>query len=209
MEDLLDAADLRRSNRLRNHDLRQRFVVGRAALRSILSMLDSGSVAATDWRFGTLGNGKPCIQEPEGLRWSFNLSYAGELIAIVASKDVDVGVDIELHHEIPRNEIPWHLFSNAERRLLRSTAVVDLPPVFLRLWTLKEAIAKRTGQGFATEFSAIDTTVLNVVEDGREEAEYSETDAVLFHEQISIHGETAFVSVSAAPQGSGPIASAG
>ncbi len=201
LHDLLDPDETTRSTRFATWDLRHRFITGRAALRSVLSMLEAGTVPETDWRFGSSTNGKPYVRAPKSSIRSFNLSYADDLIAIAVSKEVEVGVDIEFSQEIPQSDLPWHLFSNDEQRLLRAASAADLPPVFLRLWTLKEAIAKRTGQGFATEFSEINTTALPVVDGLESVGHHPKAGALLFHTDLTIEGETVFLSVSTAPLG--------
>ncbi len=201
LNDLLDPNEKTRSARYSTEDLSHRYITGRAALRSILSMFEAGTVAETDWHFGSSTNGKPYVRTPKSSIRSFNLSYADDLIAIAVSKEVEVGVDIEPSHEIPQSEFPWHLFSKDERRLMMATAVADLAPVFLRLWTLKEAIAKRTGQGFATEFSEINIAALPVVDGLEMVGRRRQAGALLFHTDLTVEGETVFLSVSTAPFG--------
>ena len=156
-------------------------------------------VPEPDWRFGASTNGKPYIQAPKSSIRSFNISYARGLIAIGISREVDVGVDIEIRHEIPQHDFPWHLFSAEEQRVLRAATDAERLPAFLRLWTLKEAIAKRTGQGFATEFSEIDTTALTVSEGLESVGGTSRAGSLLFHTDLKVHGTTVFLSVSTAP----------
>jgi phosphopantetheinyl transferase len=205
--DLLHSDEKIRSKRFATWDLRHRFITGRGALRSVLSMIEAGTVPETDWRFGSSANGKPYIQTPKSPTRSFNLSYANDLIAVAVSKEVEVGVDIEISQVIPQGDLPWHLFSDDEQRLLRATSASDLPPVFLRLWTLKEAIAKRTGQGFSTEFSEINTTALAVVDGFGSLGHHPNSGALLFHMSLTIEGETVFLSVSTAPFGRGHVPS--
>ncbi len=98
----------------------------------------------------------------------------------------DVGVDIEFRHDIPVDERPWHLFSTPEQTMLTALAEADFSKAFFRLWTLKEAIAKRIGTGFATEFSEIDTLDLEI-DDGIERAAHlPKTLGWLFHAAIEI-----------------------
>lgn len=201
LRSLLDSDENNRVTRFATWGQRHRFITGRAALRNVLSMFEAGRVPETHWRFGSSTNGKPYIRTPKSSTCFFNISYARDLIAIAVSKEVEVGVDIEFNQEIPRRDLPWHLFSNDEQRLLRATSEADLPPVFLRLWTLKEAIAKRTGQGFAAEFSEINTTALPVVERLESVGRHPKADALIFHTDLTIEEETVFLSVSTAPFG--------
>ena len=201
LHDLLDPDETARSTEFATWDLRHRYVTGRAALRSILSTIENGAVPAADWRFGFSTNGKPYVRAPANMGWFFNISYAEDLIAIAVSKEVEVGVDVELSHVIPRDELPWHLFSGNEQQVLKATPAANFMPVFLRFWTLKEAIAKRTGQGVATEFSEIDTTVMRVVDGLQAISHNAEPGVLLFHMARPIGDKTLFLSVSTSPIG--------
>jgi phosphopantetheinyl transferase len=201
LQDLLDSDEKDRSTEFATWALRHRYVSGRAALRNILSMIEGGAVPATDWRFGFSTNGKPYVKAPKSTICSFNISYAEDLIAIAVSKEVEVGVDIELGHAIPRDVLPWHLFSINEQQILRATPAENFTSVFLRFWTLKEAIAKRTGQGFATEFREIDTTAMPVVDGLQAVGHDAKPGALLFHMERPIGDETLFLSVSTSPIG--------
>ncbi len=130
---------------------------------------------------------------------SFNLSYADHLIAIAVSKTMDIGVDIEVRHEIPKDERPWHLFSKDEQERLSGLDDKDFPAIFFRMWTLKEAIAKRTGQGFATEFSDINT-LDTIIHEGMEQRDGPTKYSIwLFHTSLEIDHHPLHLAVSASP----------
>lgn len=166
-------------------------------------MTEGGAVAETDWRFGVSANGKPFVRTPRSQVRSFNLSYDGDLIAIAVSTEVEVGVDIECGREIPLDTLPWHLFSKDEQQILKKTPATDFTRAFFELWTLKEAIAKRTGQGFATEFSRLNTAAMRVVVGLASVEREADIDALLFHTDLSVGDETVYLSVSMAPLGQG------
>lgn len=199
---LLDTDERTRSARFTTWELRHRFSTGRAALRIILSMTEGGAVAETDWRFGASANGKPFVRTPRSRIRSFNLSYGDDFIAIAVSTAVEIGVDIECGRAIPMDTLPWHLFSKDEQQILKNTPAADFTRAFLKLWTLKEAIAKRTGQGFATEFSALNTAAMPVVVGLASVGREADIDALLFHTDLSVGDETVYLSVSTAPPGS-------
>lgn len=199
----LDEDERTRSARVTAWDVQHRFVTGRGALRTILSMIDGGEVAAADWRFGAAANGKPLIRSPASRVRSFNLSYGDDFVAIAVSEEVEVGVDIECGRDIPLDTLPWHLFSDDEQRLLKATPPADFTREFLKLWTLKEAIAKRTGQGFATEFNTLNTVDMPVFVGLASVGQRTDTDGLLFHTNLGVGDETVYLSVSTAPFGSG------
>ena len=203
LRNLIDADEKARSTRCATWALRHRFITGRAALRMVLSTLENSTVPATDWCFGFASNGKPYVQAPKSTIRSFNISYAEDLIAIAVSKEVEVGVDIERGHAIPQDEIPWHLFSENEQKVLKTTPAADFMAAFLRLWTLKEAIAKRIGQGVVTEFSEIDTTAMPVADGLQAVHHRAVPGALLLHTPLTVEEEIIFLSVSTAPCGGG------
>lgn len=195
----LEANERARSVKMASPDLRHRFLTGRAALRSILSAFDGNAIPEDAWRFGRSKNGKPNITAPKNRSVFFNLSYAECFIAIAISGTVDVGVDIEVNHAIPSSELPWHLFSRDEQQLLQATPRQAFQDAFFRLWTLKEAIAKRTGLGFATEFSEINTSALSVVDGLANIADPRHGDADLFHTALPVLDTIIHLAVSKEP----------
>ena len=197
--DNLDTTETIRSKRGVAPDIDHRFMVGRAALRGILTAIHDRACPEKAWRFGTSTHGKPYILSPSGPVPCFNLSYATCFIAIAVSRTAEIGVDIETCHKIPGDELPWHLFSGYERHLLKRSTEQEFPNVFFRLWTLKEAIAKRTAEGFATEFSDISIPALPIV-DGLENAvDLDETGIWHFHTRVALESKTVHLAVSAAP----------
>ena len=198
LERYLDHDDKLRLAKFSSQDLRHRFIRARAALRCILSTFCDNQIPETDWRFGAIANGKPCIRAPKTSIASFNLSYANSFIGIALSQTVEVGIDIEVEHAIPDDEIPWHLFSQEEQQLLKATPKKDFSNAFFRLWTLKEAIAKQTGQGFATEFSEINTLGLSIIEEMNEIDRSTETENLLFHHRLIVDDNPLHLAISAA-----------
>ena len=197
LERFLDQDDKLRLRTFTAPDLGHRFVTGRAALRCILTTIEDRDVPEAAWRFGSLANGKPHIRAPKTSIASFNLSYGDSFIAIAVSNSVDVGIDIEVEHAIPDDEIPWHLFSGDEQQLLRATPELVFSNAFFRLWTLKEAIAKQTGQGFATEFSEINTLDLGVAEGVK--ALDPSAESFLFHTRLIIEDKPLHLAISTSP----------
>ena len=102
-------------------------------------------------------NGKPCLAPPlarSGL--AFNLSHAGDRLAIAVAKDLPVGVDIEQ----PGRDVRWRKlsarwFSRAEAEWLQSLEPGSAKREFLRLWTVREAMIKAMGATIAGHISRI------------------------------------------------------
>ena len=78
-----------------------------------------------------------------------NLSHAGDLVACVLGIGVSVGIDVEpIDRVVDAADIARAQFAPEEQASGRDTLT------FLRMWTLKEAVAKAAGLGLALELSA-------------------------------------------------------
>lgn len=100
-------------------------------------------------------HGKPFLaSHPE---CCFSLSHSGELVALVCS-DSPVGIDVQ---KIDRDKEHGMRFLHPNERQSVLTAE-DKAAEFCRLWTMKEAYVKLTGEGMSHSFSSFD--VLNMEE---------------------------------------------
>ncbi len=93
--------------------------------------------------------GKPYF---EGFPLHFNLSHTDTLVCAALS-DSPVGIDAQTL-TTPSDAVARRVLSEAELRLLAEAQ--DKATFFTRLWTLKEAFAKRTGEGLSRGFSSLD-----------------------------------------------------
>ncbi|QUN04901.1 4'-phosphopantetheinyl transferase superfamily protein [Shewanella yunxiaonensis] len=109
-----------------------------------------------DWRFQTGAHGKPTlidIQQAHS-QLQFNLSHSRDWLVIAvleqATTSSCVGVDVE---QIKRSRnirsIAEHYFSAAEQAQLMALSKEDYTAAFYRLWVMKEAYVKATGQGLS------------------------------------------------------------
>lgn len=102
-------------------------------------------------------NGKPVLAPPlarSGI--AFNLSHAGDRLAIAVARNLPVGVDIEQ----PGRDLRWRKlserwFSRAEAEWLTTLAQGAAKREFLRLWTVREAIIKAMGATIAGHISSV------------------------------------------------------
>jgi 4'-phosphopantetheinyl transferase len=112
-------------------------------------MLSAGSATAPQvLTFATDPGGKPRLSQPGG-PW-FNLSHAERLVACAVSKTVEmIGIDVEpLGRKVSLDLARTH-FAAAELRWLDLLPASERLLGFLRIWTLKEAFIKATGNGLA------------------------------------------------------------
>lgn len=144
---VLDPAEQDRAGRFRFEADRRAFIAAHALARSMLA--EQGGLPPGDWRFIAGSAGKPELAPQHGRPWlRFNLSHCRSLVACAVASTDDVGLDVE---DLDRRPMPPGL---AERFFAPEEAawLADLPPPahqdgFLRLWTLKEAVVKASGEG--------------------------------------------------------------
>jgi 4'-phosphopantetheinyl transferase len=93
-------------------------------------------------------SGRPRL-EPPWPELGVSLSSRGSLLAVAFSPTGSVGVDIEPDDPaLDAARLAVDHFSSAEARLLAACASAGAArDLFLRLWTLKEAVLKATGRG--------------------------------------------------------------
>ena len=101
-------------------------------------------------RIVTLPGGKPTfVPEPsDERRLSFSSGHSGDVFCLAVGTATSVGVDVELERPVPLAlAIAARWFSPAESDSLRRVQQARLSDQFLRLWTAKEALAKRHSAG--------------------------------------------------------------
>ena len=123
----------------------------RLALAQVLS------VSPASLAFAEGPNGKPSAQlDGRPAPVSFNLSHANGMVgvAMLAQPDVPVGFDLERFDRRIELEIADRYFRPEEVSWLMGLAPGERPRGFLRLWTLKEALIKATGEGLSRELDS-------------------------------------------------------
>jgi 4'-phosphopantetheinyl transferase len=163
-EALLSEEELQRCQRFLFAEDRQRFLLTRVAIRTLLSRYDC-SQQPGNWRFGKNQHGRPeLLKEPahQLTTLSFNISHSDGVIVIAFCADGQAGVDIESMNISRRSvDLAHRYFSPAECNALLELPVGEQEQRFFDLWTLKEAFVKACGAGlkiplrwFAFEFPA-------------------------------------------------------
>jgi 4'-phosphopantetheinyl transferase len=149
LERLLDASERARAERFHFAVDRDAYVAAHALLRATLS--EEAGLAPDAWRFRTASGGKPEIDPSLGFQdLRFSLSHTRGMAACAVGHADDLGVDVEaIDPSLRPLELARQFLAPSEAALLG-----DLPPArrhaaFYRIWTLKEAYLKATGQGIA------------------------------------------------------------
>ena len=149
----LDDAESARSRRFLAERPRRQYVLCRAALRALLCERLGCRNDALSFRASRLGKPRALVNG-KAADIGFNLSHSGEHGLIALADTGRVGVDVE--ERIVRHDIDGVLktvFAPAEQHALKAARGEAKVRLFFRLWTLKEAIIKALGTGFALETS--------------------------------------------------------
>lgn len=115
------------------------------------------SVPPASLAFVEGANGKPSAQrDGQPAPVSFNLSHAAGMVgvAVFEQPDVSVGFDLERFDRRIELELADRYFRPEEVDWLASLAPAERSRGFLRLWTLKEALIKATGEGLSRELDS-------------------------------------------------------
>jgi 4'-phosphopantetheinyl transferase len=144
---LLDQEERQRAERFKVARPRRQFVITRAALRLLLAGRLGRPPHALG--FATGPHGKPFLVAEGPAPLSFNVSHSGER-ALVAIGPRPLGVDIEdLARDGDLDLVARGVFTAAEQAALSAESGAGRVALFFRLWTVKEALIKARGCGFA------------------------------------------------------------
>ncbi len=136
-----------RARRFRFPRDRNRFIVGRSALRTLLAGYTGQAPSAI--RFSYSYYGKPELAgSRDGL--AFNVAHSGDLAVFAFGRFESVGIDVEQMTAIPELDmLARRFFAPNESAELMSLPEPDRLPAFYRCWTRKEAYLKALGHGLA------------------------------------------------------------
>jgi 4'-phosphopantetheinyl transferase len=142
---ILSEDERKRASAFRFELHRNRYISGRAALRSLLSQYLS--YPADEIRFHYTSSGKPLLEQPTGTsELFFNVSHSDAVALFTFAIHGEVGVDVERIKVLnDREEIARRFFAPGEYAALSVVPNKDL--AFYRCWTRKEAYLKARGVG--------------------------------------------------------------
>ena len=140
----LTPEEIVRADRYRNPLDRDNFTTCRATLHRLL---DDAPITLTE-------SGKPIS---EGI--TFNVSHTKTHAVIAITRDPSVsqlGIDIEkIDPDFPHLQAARRHFPPGETALLESLPPTEIPTVFTRLWTAREAALKALGTGLQWDLDRI------------------------------------------------------
>ncbi len=151
----LSSDEMVRADRFKFERDRRRFVVGRGALRSILASYLERDPKSIQFAYGP--HGKPMLADAATSgELEFNASGSNELAVCAVTAGRRVGVDIEHCRPIADGDLPDQCLTTAERTALSALEPARRLAAFYRLWTLKEAFLKATGDGLSRPMSSVE-----------------------------------------------------
>ncbi|HSC23511.1 MAG TPA: 4'-phosphopantetheinyl transferase superfamily protein [Casimicrobiaceae bacterium] len=151
--EMLSAAERARAARFGVPFLRDRYVVGRAALRTVLA--EALGLAPREVAIVRGVRGRPRLDGDS--RLDFNVSHTAGVALIGLTNAGRIGVDIERRDRaINVSGIARKFLSEAERAHLAPMHADDARRAVLTLWTCKEAMSKATGDALSAPFARID-----------------------------------------------------
>jgi 4'-phosphopantetheinyl transferase len=156
LESWLSEAEVARAGRFGMPALRDRYVVGRASLRSILG--EVLGMAAREVPIVRGERGRPQLGLISAL--DFNVSHTAGVALIGLTRGARIGVDVErLDRMINVTGIARKFLTDAERRVLADLDPDSARKRVLSLWTCKEAMSKATGDALSAPFGALDVAL--------------------------------------------------
>jgi 4'-phosphopantetheinyl transferase len=151
-ESTLSGAESQRASRFGHPTLRNRYILGRGALRVIL-----GGLLALPPRAVPIVRGRRGRPQLAGGEVDFNVSHTGEIAIVAAARSGRIGVDVERRDRaINAAGIARKFLSAGERQGLDPADAESTRRRVLRLWTCKEAMSKATGDALSAPFAEID-----------------------------------------------------
>ena len=154
-ESLLTDDERKRAERFISDMVRDKFILARGWLRTVLSQYLDQSPESIVFTYGK--RGKPSIHNSD---IHFNLSHSDNVLMLGVIKDREIGVDVEQIHPQPNMALIAHDNFSAKE----FTALYELPETerlhaFYNCWTRKEAYIKAVGDGFALPLQDFDVTL--------------------------------------------------
>ncbi|MGE5659888.1 MAG: 4'-phosphopantetheinyl transferase family protein [Actinomycetota bacterium] len=139
---------------------RNRFIVGRGILRTILGRYLQQEPSWIQFRYG--GRGKPYLAtQPPDRSLCFNLSHSQGMALYALSRGQEIGIDLEFIRPLPDVEaIAQYCFSAQEKANFLTLPAREQKVAFFQVWTRKEAYLKAIGDGLAFPLDQFEVSLL-------------------------------------------------
>ena len=181
LERTLATDERARADRFVREKDRDRFIVGRGVLRTILARYLGSD--PRQLRFDYSEFGKPILSTDSGLsHMRFNVSHTDQMALYAITSGREIGIDIErIRSDVETKDIAERFFSRQEVATLRGLPSAFQLEAFFACWTRKEAYLKARGNGLSLPLDGFDVSLapghpaalLDVHHDSKEAARWS------------------------------------
>ena len=129
---------------------RNRYIVGRGTLRTLLASYLDTEASQISFKYGP--QRKPELATPSGERaLQFNLAHSNDWAAYAFGWDRPLGIDLEHIRPVADvDDLVQRFFTARESALIRSLSGDEKWKTFFQIWTCKEALLKAHGSGLTT-----------------------------------------------------------
>ena len=154
----LSADEIARIERLHFPEHREKAVVARGVLRTILGEYLDMPASKLNFFYGEAG--KPALNFQTQTKLEFNLTHSHQEGVLAITCGRTLGVDIEyLNAQSEFGELANRFFSLAEVRLLEEIDPARRNLAFYHIWVQKEAYLKALGQGLSIPLNSFSVSV--------------------------------------------------
>ena len=155
----LSAEETKRAAGFRFERDRKRYIARRAFLRMILGYYLDCEPRHINFSYGPYG--KPRVQDDiSSTGIHFNLSHSNGLALFAVTRDVEIGIDLEMIKPLSDLEgIVTNFFSPSEIAEFYNVAEKERLFAFYNCWTRKEAFIKAIGKGLTYDLSEFDVSL--------------------------------------------------
>jgi 4'-phosphopantetheinyl transferase len=154
LSELLSGDEKDRAARFVFPQHRDRFIVGRARLRSLLGRYLGKNPASLCFRYGVAG--KPELAKPE---LHFNMSHSDGIALVALGGPGRLGIDVERIRPRTNPALFRNVFAPAEHAALDALPVELRERAFFACWTRKEAYIKGRGDGLSFGLDRFEVSV--------------------------------------------------
>ncbi len=153
---LLSSDEKERSNRFYFEKDRNRFIAGRAILRTLLGNYLKMEPAQIKFNYGVYG--KPALETRHNQGdLQFNLSHSNDEAAYIFNWDQPVGIDVEyMRPMMDMDDVALQFFTPNEYSFIQSLPKDQKQEFFFKLWTCKEAFLKANGSGLTVPINQVE-----------------------------------------------------
>jgi 4'-phosphopantetheinyl transferase len=159
-ERILSSSELERARRFRLDQHRNRFITGRALMRTLLSQYLQTEPVKLEFLYNPYG--KPFLSWASGgSALNFNLAHSENLALLAINRVGTIGVDVERIRPLnDLDQLSASFFSARESTVFHRLPLEQKQVAFFNLWTRKEAWLKATGEGIGHRLNRVEATFL-------------------------------------------------